>query len=580
LAGIGLLVRGRHALYVSALAALLASRGARVWESQAGAPPRIPRGADIAILESPVPSELRSLANRGVSVIVLAERAEPADALAAAQLGARALLPKNCTLAELSIAIRSATAAGQAAQRPSLTPRQREVLELIVEGLDNAQIASRLGITERTVRAHVSSVLERTGAANRTQAAVAAIQRGWVATLLLTLLVLGVAMSASAAAADNPAALRAALTRELRAAGGYSGAWVHDGGSNRTLFKWRSQSPRVPASVQKLVTTATALDRLGPEARFETAVMADGEISEGALDGNIYLHGSGDPTFGTSALNRLAGLVADTGLDRIGGRVFGDESFFDARRGGPASGFGISPYVGPLSALAFNHGSLVPFARGWQTNPPAFAAERLRVSLRREDVAVARYVRAGNAPKDATTIATVESPPLGSIVRRTNQVSDNYFAEMLLKGIGARSGGVGSTSAGARVARAYAREAGFQAKVVDGSGLSRANRIAPRDVGGLLLDARRRPWFDAFYSSLPLAGKTGTLRKRMRGTRASGRCRAKTGTLSGVTALAGYCRAPDGDPMTFAVLMNGLNVWAGRRAQDRIASQLASYTGD
>jgi D-alanyl-D-alanine carboxypeptidase/D-alanyl-D-alanine-endopeptidase (penicillin-binding protein 4) len=151
---------------------------------------------------------------------------------------------------------------------------------------------------------------------------------------------------------------------------------------------------------------------------------------------------------------------------------------------------------------------------------------------------------------------------------------------MLLKGVGARSGGAGTTSAGARVARAYAREAGFSAKVVDGSGLSRANFVTPRAVGRLLLDARKQPWFEAFYRSLPLAGKSGTLHKRMRRTRASGRCRAKTGTLSGVTALAGYCRAPDGDAMTFALLMNRVNVWAGRRAQDRIASLLASYTGD
>ena len=72
---------------------------------------------------------------------------------------------------------------------------------------------------------------------------------------------------------------------------------------------------------------------------------------------------------------------------------------------------------------------------------------------------------------------------------------------------------------------------------------------------------------------------SGTLHDRMHGTRASGRCRAKTGTLAGVTALAGYCRAPDGDPITFALLMNGINVWRGRHAQDRVASLLASYTG-
>jgi D-alanyl-D-alanine carboxypeptidase/D-alanyl-D-alanine-endopeptidase (penicillin-binding protein 4) len=176
-------------------------------------------------------------------------------------------------------------------------------------------------------------------------------------------------------------------------------------------------------------------------------------------------------------------------------------------------------------------------------------------------------------------VAAVTSPPLESIVRHTNQVSDNYYAEMLLKGIGARSGGSGSTAAGARVARAYGREAGFSTRVVDGSGLSRGNLAAPRDIGRLLLDARKQPWFAAFYRSLPLAGVSGTLHDRMRGTRASGRCRAKTGTLAGVTALAGYCRAPDGDPVTFALLMNRINVSRGRRAQDRIASLLASYTG-
>ena len=580
LAGIGLLVRGRHALYVSALAALLASRGARVWESHEGTPPRVPRGADIVILESPVPSDLRTLAGRGVSVIVLAERAEPADAMAAAQLGARALLQKNCTLAELSIAIRNATAAGRAPHRLSLTPRQHEVLELIVEGLDNAQIASRMGITERTVRAHVSSVLERTGAVNRTQAAVAAVQHGWVAMLLLTLILLTSLAATASAAIEKPSALRAALGREMRGAGGYSGAWVHDGGSERTVFEWKAAQRRVPASVQKLITTATALDRLGTSARFETAVLADGEVDDnGTLAGDLYLHGSGDPTFGTKALNRLADRVADTGLERVDGRVLGDESFFDQRRGGPASGFGISPYVGPLSALAFNRGSLLPFSRGWQTNPAAFAADRLRASLRREDVAVPKPVRATPAPSDAQKIAAVESRSLRSIVNHTNHVSDNYFAEMLLKGLGARVGGKGSTAAGARVARSFAREAGFSTDVADGSGLSRANLVAPRDVGRLLLAARSRPWFDAFHRSLPLAGKTGTLDKRMRGTRAAGRCRAKTGTLSGVTALAGYCKAPDGDSLTFALLMNRVNVSGGRRIQDRIASLLASYSG-
>jgi D-alanyl-D-alanine carboxypeptidase/D-alanyl-D-alanine-endopeptidase (penicillin-binding protein 4) len=133
--------------------------------------------------------------------------------------------------------------------------------------------------------------------------------------------------------------------------------------------------------------------------------------------------------------------------------------------------------------------------------------------------------------------------------------------------------------AGAVVASKFARELEFRARIADGSGLSRGNFISPRDVGRLLVKAQDEPWFDAFYRSLPLAGKSGTLDKRMRGTAASGRCRAKTGTLSGVSALAGYCKARSGKRITFALLMNRVNVWTARRIQDRIAIELARYTG-
>jgi D-alanyl-D-alanine carboxypeptidase/D-alanyl-D-alanine-endopeptidase (penicillin-binding protein 4) len=573
LAGVSLLVRGRHDLYVGALAALLSSRGARVWESSEMSGQRLPRGVDVVVLESPLPAELREVAATGVPVIVLAERAEPADSLAAAQLGARALLTKNCSLAELTVAIRGVSSGAPAASAARLTKRQRQVLELIVEGLDNSQIAARLGVSERTARAHVSAVLERLGVANRTQAAVAAIQRGWLAMLIVLLTVLAV-VPAAAAAAPTAAGLRNALAQQMRVAGGGSGAWV-SAGSDAATFEWKAGTRRVPASVQKLVTTAAALDRLGPQARFETAVLAEGPVAEGVLDGDLYLRGTGDPTLGTAALRRLADKVSETGLEQVEGRVYGDESFFDRRRGGPASGFGISPYVGPLSALAFNRGSLLPFAHGWQSNPPGFAAERMRIALRGEEVDVERRGRTGRAPADATTLAVQESPPLETLVRHTNHASDNYYAEMLLKGLGARSGTKGSTAAGAQVASRFGRELRFRARIVDGSGLSRANFISPRAVGRLLVEAQEEPWFDSFYRSLPLAGKSGTLDKRMRGTAASGRCRAKTGTLSGVSALAGYCKTRSGRRAIFALLMNGVNLYAARRAQDRIAAAIA-----
>jgi serine-type D-Ala-D-Ala carboxypeptidase/endopeptidase (penicillin-binding protein 4) len=94
-----------------------------------------------------------------------------------------------------------------------------------------------------------------------------------------------------------------------------------------------------------------------------------------------------------------------------------------------------------------------------------------------------------------------------------------------------------------------------------------------------LLQARSEPWFGSLYQSLPLAGVSGTLRKRMRGTAAAGRCRAKTGTLIGVSALAGYCRSRSGHQIAFAVLMNRVSIWRAHRAQDRIAASLAAYRG-
>jgi serine-type D-Ala-D-Ala carboxypeptidase/endopeptidase (penicillin-binding protein 4) len=583
LGGVGLLLRGRHELYVTALAALLESRGAnvRISDEATEPPARVPPGIRFAILESPLPAELRRFTALGIPVIVLAERAEPEDRLAAAQLGATALLEKNASLAELSLAIKNAARTRPELERYELTPRQRDVLALLVEGLDNRAIASRLAISERTARAHVSGLLKRLGASNRTQAAVAAVQRGIIGCLAL---LVGLLLGATDASAERNAsaaekALRGTLSVYMRAAGGASGAWVYDVDSGERLLNWNGTARRTPASVEKLLTTAAALDRFGPEARLATPVMATGELTDGTLDGNLYLKGSGDPSFGAAPLSMLAQAVAGAGVERVTGRVYGDESYFDSRRGGPSTGYRTSTWVGPLSALTFNRGRAAPFGHGFQTDPPDFVAKRLTASLRRRGVDIAREGRAGVAPEGARVIATVASPTIGALVRRMNVVSDNYFAETLVKGLGARFGSNGSTTAGVSVVGKFTTSVGVSSSAVDGSGLSRANSISPRGVGRILLAAQREPWFDTFYRSLPLAAVSGTLRKRMRRTAAAGRCRAKTGTLIGVSALAGYCRTRAGKRIAFALIMNRVDVNVARHAQDRIAAALASYSG-
>jgi DNA-binding NarL/FixJ family response regulator len=173
---------GRHELYVSSLAALLSDLGASV-EVLEGPIPAASRaaGADqVVLLESPFASEVEAVA-AGRPVVVLVEDAESESALGALALGASGVVAKNSSVAELSIAIRKALERRPSGLPEILTSRQQEVLRLIADGLDNAQIAERLRISPRTARAHVSGVLERLGVENRTQAAVTAVRDGWLA---------------------------------------------------------------------------------------------------------------------------------------------------------------------------------------------------------------------------------------------------------------------------------------------------------------------------------------------------------------------------------------------------------------
>jgi D-alanyl-D-alanine carboxypeptidase/D-alanyl-D-alanine-endopeptidase (penicillin-binding protein 4) len=570
---------GRHALYVQSLAALLASHGAdvHVVEEPGTALGRLQIGrVSVLLAESPLPSELESVAALGPPTIVLAERAGPEESARAVALGGFALHGKNGSLSDLVRAIRTAVERTVPAQ--TLTRRQREVLELIAEGLDNTQIAERLGITQRTARAHVSAVLERLGADNRTHAAVMALRKGWIGMTLLMVALAGVlAASPAAYAATARQQIRPALAARLAPVANSTSAWVFDADTGTEVFSLNAGRKRTPASVEKLFTTATAFDRLGQEFRFRTVVAADAPPDEtGLVTGGLYLRGGGDPSFGTPALGRLAAAVRAAGVRDVAGRVLGDESYFDSRRGLREDRFRTSFWIGPLSALAFNEGTLYGFGHGFQSNPPLFVAQRLRHALSARGIQVERAARAGAAPLHTVELAALQSPTLATLVRHMNQVSDNYYAETLVKGLGAQLAGAGSTAAGVSVVKRFQREIGVRTTVVDGSGLSRANAMSARAVGELLLRVRDRGWFGSFYRSLPLAGHTGTLRKRMRRTAASGRCRAKTGTLIGVSALAGYCRSRSGHRLVFSLLMNGVDTLRARAVQDRVVAKLAS----
>jgi serine-type D-Ala-D-Ala carboxypeptidase/endopeptidase (penicillin-binding protein 4) len=401
---------------------------------------------------------------------------------------------------------------------------------------------------------------------------------------LLTLLALSALLPIQAAEAS----LKSSLSLQMRQAGSYSGAYVTNMTTGEQVFAWKAGVPRVLASNTKLFVAAAALARFGTEGTLGTEVLGRGELDEdGIWRGDLYLRGGGDPTFGSrrftsrsygsgASVEQLAALLGEAGIERVTGRIYGDESRHDSLRGGPYSAFGVSIWVGPLSALSFNRGLATESGGGYQSSPPAFAAARLDAALEARGVRVRLAPRARTAPSGAPVLASVDSPPMQTLVRLMNKPSDNFFAEVLVKDLAMQAHGVGTTKTGTRIAAGFARELGAPARLADGSGLSRGNRAAPYRVVRLLTAMAEREEFDAWYGSLAVAGRDGTLKTRMRSGPARGRCRGKTGTLSNVSALSGYCTARSGDIYAFSILMNSVYTGSARVLQDRMAQAIAA----
>jgi D-alanyl-D-alanine carboxypeptidase/D-alanyl-D-alanine-endopeptidase (penicillin-binding protein 4) len=280
------------------------------------------------------------------------------------------------------------------------------------------------------------------------------------------------------------------------------------------------------------------------------------------------------------AVQSLAAKLAnDVGISRVEGQVIGDESYFDRLRGTPASGYARSSFLeGQLGALTFDRG--LTGDGGFQSRPATYAAQQLVKALKDLGVTTGG-AHEGTAPPGATALAQVDSPPMATLTQLTDRSSDNFFAETLLKDLGASFGVDGTTVAGAAVVGAQLRRLGVRAHVIDGSGLSYDDTTTPRQVVRFLARLRRSPVDAAFEQSLAVAGRSGTLARRMGGTTAEGRCRAKTGTLPGVSALSGYCDARSGHRIAFSFLFNRVgDIGLARVRQDIMTIALARSSRD
>ncbi len=394
-----------------------------------------------------------------------------------------------------------------------------------------------------------------------------------------------------ALAAAGVSSTISSILQEHGVAGSRTGVYVWDFDAARQVFAGHADTRLVPASNMKLVTTSSALASWGPRRRFKTELYGpDVPVYEGVLYGDLYLKGFGDPSLSTLSYQREALHLTTASFEsfaqrlrtlkvrKVQGSVLGDESWFDNKRSGSSWQPSLKLECGPLSALTGNES----LDNGNRVKDPAtYAAKLLTAALRARGIKVTGKPGAGRVPDTARLLKQQFSAPLRVLLKRMNKYSDNFFAEILLKGLGKDFYQVGSTQAGLEVSRATLAAMGLEPasyRLLDGSGLSYENRLTARDLVRVLGAARRTPSYDAFYDSLAIAGEDGTLEDRMRGTAAAGNAHAKTGTLNIAVCLSGYVTSANDRLVGYAILVNGGSVSWGdaTAAQDDVVAMLAA----
>ncbi len=370
--------------------------------------------------------------------------------------------------------------------------------------------------------------------------------------------------------------------------------------SGEEVFNHNGTLPLVPASAQKLVTGAAALEALGEDFTYKTVVAAE-SIVDGVVEGDLWLIGGGDPIIATERyigrypeahaftdLAELADAVVAFGITEVRGAVVGVESRYDLERSVASwpPRFVDQNQTGPLSALSVNDG-FSRYPDDNEANQLATRSEQPAVNSAAifDDLLEARGIipqqsaKTGEPPNGMQEIAVLESPPMTDVVGQMLANSDNSTAELLLKEIGLAARNEPTTAAGAAASGVLMTRAGFKmAGVVvdDGSGLSSENQL----TCDLLIDLLDRAGPEsAIAGGLAIGGERGTLRERFQGADVTGKIRGKTGSLNEVSALAGFAEAANGDILTFAYIANQpeLNPNRAHAIQEDLGEELVEY---
>jgi len=415
--------------------------------------------------------------------------------------------------------------------------------------------------------------------------------------------------------------------------------------SNKVIGGLASSRSLVPASTMKLVTTATALEMLGPNKRFPTRIKYTGEIDTNCvLNGNIYIDGGGDPCLGSKRfpkqygnfINKWAIAIQNLGIDSINGRVIADATIFSEQMipstwiwadlgnyygAGPC---GLSIYENKCNVefSSFNKGDsteitcVYPYipnlkfennvksmithkdlsyifgapyqddrifkggipvnkekfmVKGSIPDPAYLAAFELDMELRALGLKLAnpsttiRKMKIDGLPIEKLkkrTVITTWSPKVISIINLTNMHSINLYAEHLMNQIGIAKYRSGDTGSGTQATTLFWKKKELDVEgfyVYDGSGLSRFNAVTAKQLVGILKYMNESEHKELFLKSLPVAGKSGTLRTLGRGTAAQGRVKAKSGTMTRVKSYAGYVTTKNKRNIAFAIIANNYN---------------------
>ncbi len=430
------------------------------------------------------------------------------------------------------------------------------------------------------------------------------------------------------------------------------------------LFELNAGRLMMPASNMKILTLAAAADTLGWDYVFTTTLETSAPVTDGVLMGDLIVRGGGDPTINSrdrraaAVLDEWVAALRSAGIQKIDGRIIGDDQRFDDEGIGPGWAWDYLQfgYAAPVGALQFNENlatlTIRPAVAGQPAqvmltpgagftlinrvatvasgatpsidyrrrldqpvlevtgsigadsatleravavvNPTIFFAQSLKDGLIARGIAVTGSAvdqddvaaELSQSTAERRTIVTTSSPPLHQIATVLMKVSQNLYAETLIKAIGGARDGLGTFDGGLNAVRATLTSWGIPTDSyvnADGSGLSRYNYLAASTVIAILErmykdDRHRAP----FIATLPIAGKEGegTMATRMRRTRAAGNAAAKTGSISNVRALSGYVRTRDGEMLVFSILANDFVIPAAtvNWITDLAVEHLANFT--